>query len=249
MRSEIGQCKLCLKERPLRNSHVIPELAYKPIYDNKHQFLELDGTTGRYGLPQKGFREPLLCEICEAIFQRHEDYFAKVWYPSDSLPNPVHDLYVVRASFDFEQFFRFHLSILWRASVAHSPRFSAVTLGPFEEALRQFLLGTVASLEFEPSVHGMILRSPQTHEIWLGLLAPTRSQYDTRYTFVFGGCSWYYCVSKQRDLLPESLRLKRPGTITMPVIDYTEESSVARAWEAWRKTPKWKEAFGQKKKK
>ena len=247
MMTKFGQCKLCLEIRPLRESHVIPELAYKPLYDDKHRFLDLDGATGTYSIPQKGFREPLLCQECEAIFQRSEDYFARYWYQRDPLPNPVHDVYVERTGFDFEPFYRFHLSILWRASVAQSARFSAVTLGPFEEPFRQFLLGLAASLQVEFSVYGMVLRHPRTHELSPIMSAPTRSRFNgvTTYTFVFGSCSWYYCVSKQPPPFAESLRLKRPGKIIMPVIDYTAEGSITRAWGKWRKTPKWKDAFEQ----
>jgi hypothetical protein len=57
----------------------------------------------------------------------------------------VQDLYVERRAFDFERFFRFHLSVLWRASVAQSSQFAAVSLGPFEERFRRFLCGPPSS--------------------------------------------------------------------------------------------------------
>ncbi len=54
-------CALCL-ERPLRDSHVIPEFLYKSIYDEKHRFYAL--AVGEYpGYEQKGIRESLLCEL------------------------------------------------------------------------------------------------------------------------------------------------------------------------------------------
>ena len=53
-------CKLCNKERELRNSHIVPEFFYKEIYDEKHRiFPRKEGR--KYGQMQKGYREPLLC--------------------------------------------------------------------------------------------------------------------------------------------------------------------------------------------
>jgi hypothetical protein len=182
----------------------------------------------------------MLCDNCEAVFQRVEHYFAKHWFQLDPLPDSVDSIYVERAGFDFEPYFRFHLSILWRASVARDPMFTAVKLGPFEEPLRRFLLGTDETLQYEPSIYAMVLRRPRTHELWNRIVVvPVRSRIKevTTYASAFGGCSWYYCVSKQGGAFPESLRLKRPGSIIMPVIDYTDEGSIiTQAWKAWQKS-------------
>lgn len=232
-------CRLCRQVKPLRRSHVIPELAYRPLYDADSRALHLDGATGKSRKVQQGRYERLLCGDCEGRFQRHEHYFSLLWFQRDPLPDPVEGIYLERSGFDFELFFRFHLSVLWRASVAREPMFSAVSLGPFEEPLRQFLLGTLPKLEHEPSVYGRVLRRPGTHELWSRMVtAPVRSRIKgiTTYTFVFGGCSWHYCVSKHGAPFPERLRLRRPGGMIMPVIDYTEEGSIARAWKAWQRS-------------
>ena len=231
------RCKLCLNETALRKSHVLPELVFRPVYDDDSRCLQLDGTTGKRRIVQQGWYEHLLCDKCEAIFQPAERYFAVYWYQRAPLPDPVEAVYIERVGFDFEPFFRFHLSILWRASVAQGSMFSAVTLGPFEESFRRFLLGVDSTLQYEPGVYGMILRRPRTHELWSRMvLAPVRSKINgiTTYTVVFGGCSWYYCVSKQGNPFPESLRLKQPGVMIMPVIDYIKESSISQAWKAWQ---------------
>jgi hypothetical protein len=233
------QCRLCLRIRALRKSHVLPEFLYRPVYEADSRCWHLDGATGKRRRVQQGHYERLLCEECEGIFQRAERYFSVLWYNQDPLPDPVEVPYVERSGFEFEPFLRFHLSILWRASVAQHPMFAAVTLGPFEEPLRQFLLGAIATLQYEPALYGMILRRPRTNELWSRMvIAPVGSRIDgiKTYTFVFGGCSWYYGVSKQGSPFPESLRLKRPGTMVMPVIDYTEEGSIAQACKAWQRS-------------
>jgi hypothetical protein len=196
---------------------------------------------------QQGRYERLLCGECEKILQRDEQYFSVLWYKRDPLPDPVEAAYLERAGFEFEPFFRFHVSVLWRASVARDAMFSAVSLGPFEETLRQFLFREVVAPEYEPAIYGMILRRPRTHELWNRMVVgPVRSKVDriTTYRFVFGGCSWVYAVSKQGSPLPESLRLTRPGRLVMPVIDYTEEGSIAQAWKAWRRSSLGASLFG-----
>jgi len=35
-------CRLCLQERPLRDSHIIPEFLYRPLVDEKHRAAALD---------------------------------------------------------------------------------------------------------------------------------------------------------------------------------------------------------------
>ena len=62
----VRACALCGSDlRPLRNSHIIPEFMYKAIYDDKHRHYLLSSLSGDAdsGI-QKGFREPLLCEVC-----------------------------------------------------------------------------------------------------------------------------------------------------------------------------------------
>ena len=62
----MGTCKLCSAERKLRNSHILPEFMYGPVYeDGDHRFRLVDVETGRARLHQKGLREPLRCQVCE----------------------------------------------------------------------------------------------------------------------------------------------------------------------------------------
>jgi hypothetical protein len=59
-------CALCLRESPLRLSHIIPEFAYKPAYDEKHRAHAIPGHAPDDNFyVQKGFRYPLLCDECE----------------------------------------------------------------------------------------------------------------------------------------------------------------------------------------
>ena len=60
------KCRLCLKEKPIQNSHIIPEFLYKPLYDNLHRFKSLSTLPEiKIEYKQKGIREKLLCRDCE----------------------------------------------------------------------------------------------------------------------------------------------------------------------------------------
>lgn len=232
-----GDCKLCTNRMELCHSHIIPEFMWRPIYDDNSRALTLDGGTGKKRPLQKGLREYMLCRNCEDILQKDETWFSNYWFQNQPLPNPAEGQYVDLNGFDFEPFFRFHLSILWRAAVATRVEFSAISLGPYKEKIRQFLLGESPGFRKEPSIFGLVLRRPQSHELcqWI-VMAPVQSRISgvRTFIFVFGGCAWKYGVSCHAVPFPESLQLKRPGRIVLPIIDYTEEGSISRAWKKWK---------------
>ena len=73
-------CALCLLQKPLLNSHIVPEFMYREyIYETqngvKEKFMgvsrdEFDSVR-TYG---KGLTEELLCVDCELRFSRFENY-------------------------------------------------------------------------------------------------------------------------------------------------------------------------------
>lgn len=70
------------------------------------------------------------------------------------------------------------------------------------------------------------------------VLAPVRSRASgvPTFTFVFGGCAWKYGVSGHAVPFAEFLQLKRPGRMVLPIIDYTQEGSISRAWNEWHES-------------
>ncbi len=59
----LKDCALCLEERKLKNSHIIPEFVYKAlgVYDEKHRFGGFStDPDDKVTTHQKGFREYLL---------------------------------------------------------------------------------------------------------------------------------------------------------------------------------------------
>ena len=65
-KEQVETCRLCLEEATLCNSHILSEFFYKPMYDEKHRALKFTREPYNRKYIQKGFREYLLCEKCEA---------------------------------------------------------------------------------------------------------------------------------------------------------------------------------------
>src|SRR4051794_18890200 len=117
--SNLGTCALCENTRPLRLSHIVPEFAYKPIYDKKHRlisFSPLDVDAKWY--EQKGLRDRLLCDDCEGYFNTNFEHpFKQYWIDKNPLGRHAGQEVIVLDDVDYPRFKLFHLSVLWRASV------------------------------------------------------------------------------------------------------------------------------------
>jgi hypothetical protein len=117
-------CRLCGDLKPLEYSHVLPEFVYKPLYDDKHEFLSVAANgTAITEEHDKGYREWLLCRSCEDSFSRWEDHGARVLgnaLPQLRVATPGE---IVRVAADYEKLKLFQLSLLWRATVASEPTF------------------------------------------------------------------------------------------------------------------------------
>lgn len=150
----IGHCRLCLQIKNLRQSHIIPEFIYKPLYSSKHLLRTI--TDAKKGLEprliQKGYREELLCQDCESYLNiNFEHPSVEIWKTLTSQASSntinvreVRDKQQNRAliinGFDYPTFKLFLLSIIWRVSISTQHGFQHINLGPHEEKIRQMLL-------------------------------------------------------------------------------------------------------------
>jgi len=131
-------CRLCGQVRALCRSHIVPELAYEPIKNDKDQIYALGPTTKKV---QTGYFEKLLCQECEALLSRYENSFKQVWM--DTIPpefghlrtRPLTDLISVDVP-DYTRFKLFHLSVFWRAAVSTGFKTDPkVSFGPYSDEI------------------------------------------------------------------------------------------------------------------
>lgn len=142
-------CKLCLKDKELRNSHILPEFMYQSLYNldvkrfNSFE-INLDKIEdSKKQILQKGIREYLLCQSCETLLSRYEKYASETLY-SKNLNNktfiveakqtPDQNFFTYDyAGFNYKDFRIFLLSILWRLIISKSFKTPDIECGLIEE--------------------------------------------------------------------------------------------------------------------
>jgi hypothetical protein len=187
-------CRLCLRDLPLHDSHIIPEFMYGTVYDPKHRYftIPVDGT--RASTEQKGIRERMLCAECEQRIGQWERYVAHLWQGIETVRSRRDGKVVTLEGVDYARFKLFQMSVLWRAAVSTHTFFSKVRLHERDEdALRTLLL---ASDPGSPNVYGCVMSALVHNDKPVAnlMLQPTHVHMDTClcYRFIFGGMIWVH---------------------------------------------------------
>ena len=189
-------CKLCGKKRELRNSHIIPEFFFKPIYNNKHRVTVFQLEPHQNHIIQKGYRERLFCEDCEGKFSRYEDYVAKEWYQNNIIPKSTSQDVIKIESLDYKPFKLFHLSILFRASVSTKSIFENIDLGPHEYNIKELILEDDPGSKNRYTFFGKYLvHKGDLFDSFILQPLKTRLESHRAFIFFFGGVQWHYLVS------------------------------------------------------
>jgi hypothetical protein len=190
-------CRLCRSDRPLRNSHILPEFVYAAVYDEKHQFitLPLDGA-GAEATHQKGLREPLLCDECEQALGKRERYASQLLFHKKGLKHFRQDATLFVPGVDYVGFRLFLLGLLWKMGESKRSEFHQVRLGPHSERLRQLLL---AENPGRPHEYPCIIRAVRRHKAALRrtIVPPFkfRKSGHTAYRLSFAGFFWTFWLS------------------------------------------------------
>jgi hypothetical protein len=219
------RCRLCNEERELADSHIISEFLYKPTYREKHRAKQIELPACKTRHIQKGHREELLCFECEQRFSKYERYFSQIWYGNQAKrPSAVHPPGVAIQGLDYARFKLFHLSVLWRAAISSRDEYQAVRLGIHERRIADLLLRGDPSSDDQYPIGAFALVDRNTDKCLEGLIVSPvvrKSEGQTTYIFVFGGCAWLYGVSSHWvRWFPRSLR--EDGTLTVPSMPFDE---------------------------
>jgi len=213
-------CALCCQSKPLRKSHVVPEFAYKPAYDEKHRLVEYDPVAQqKTGLPQKGLYCRLLCDDCEQLInEEYEKPFLSYWRDGDVLEPLATCELVVLDGIDYPTFKLFHLSVLFRAHASDLSNFADIQLGEHAETVRQMVLcGDCGDHSQYPILCWAICDNRD--QILYAFVGPGHMiELDGAqgYCFTFCGCEWRYMITL--DDIPQFAEccLQRDGTL--PVV-------------------------------
>jgi len=137
MGAPVGVCKLCGQTGPLSRSHIVPEFAYAPIKNDKNQMCAVGETRKTV---QVGYRERMLCSVCETLLSGYETKFKRLWM--DSIPpdfshlatGPLEDVISVDVP-DYDAFKLFHLSVFWRAAASTGFKIGNISFGLYEKEI------------------------------------------------------------------------------------------------------------------
>jgi hypothetical protein len=229
------QCRLCHQNRPLRNSHVLPEFLYAALYDEKHRYLAVSlAEDTPTVIHQKGLREKLLCGDCEQLLGRYERYASQLLYHKPVSTWKQDQRLIAVDDVDYVQFKLFLLSLLWRAGVSKLPEFNAVELGAHESIIRELLLNDdpgpatlYACLISVFSLHQSLMQRTMVPFIRI------RTRGLRGYRAVFGGFLWHFIVASVGHQLPAAqLSLHATGRLVVHVLTPEAADRLVREWAA-----------------
>ncbi len=140
------ECKFCLKDKKLIDAHIIPRCFFEAMRDQKDNrpFQLLSNTQNEHShkLWIGSYDKNILCEDCEKVFQKYDDYACKILLSnvnnSDYILNPNGNKIGYKLeNVDYEKLKLFFLSVLWRASVSKRKEFQKVNVNrAFEDCLK-----------------------------------------------------------------------------------------------------------------
>jgi len=222
----IGTCKLCRRDDlELRDSHFIPAAILRALREDRLPNPNPVIVTSSLALTSsRPITDHILCEACEGAFSRGgEEWVANNIAQRDTFPlydvlrpaQPLSEddelvLYEGRAidGLRRDQLGYFGLSIFWRSAAHRWPmtlrksRPPQIELGPFEEAIRSFLVGAT---EFPQDVALIVtLRPFDTQNLLATLPALARREGDYRlFKFLVPGIDYTLAIGHS---LPDIVR-------------------------------------------
>ncbi len=174
-------CRGCQKERKLIKAHIIPESFFRGLREGKLS-PEIHSTAGGF-YPKKApigvYDKEILCNECEQIFQKYDDYGCQILIKNESNFEPLdhegkHVGYRIN-SIDNKKLKLFFLSVLWRASISRHYFYSRVALNKLENKLKELIWNnnpggkhdfSFALGKFEDDGAGRTIQNPFQERFW-----------------------------------------------------------------------------------
>jgi hypothetical protein len=179
-----GICRLCLKERDLCESHVIPKALYPTKNQKSATITRETATPGR----SPHVKEHLLCRDCETKFTRNGESDVLKWLapkvknfpladrlnvalPRERFPD-VSRFAAYDLGLDAKKFAYFAVSVIWRAAVhawtlPDGTKTSPLDLGSHEDIIRTYLLGETDFPHDVMAVIVLVCSDPEARQLWI----------------------------------------------------------------------------------
>jgi hypothetical protein len=233
--SVFGDCPLCLsKGCQLAHSHIIPEFAYQPCYDEKGRMVAVRTSGPKIeSYLQKGLRQYLLCLPCEARLSKWEGHAKSVFENRIDLSNLDENGWTHVVT-DYRLFKLYTMSLIWRMGVTTLPAFESVQLGAkHERILRDALM---AGDPLAPHRYPTIICAVTISNEWLPdwITPPHRGDFQgiANYAGIIGGFLHSFFVnSRPVPRHQKPLALQADGVLKIPARNVREIPFLLKAIE------------------
>jgi hypothetical protein len=209
---EFGKCRLCLEDKPLCESHLVPEALYRFCRRGGHTPIAM--TEEEVGPSDKEITAPVLCGGCEDHLNKHGENWLIPKLAKDQR-FPFYDLVTKQTGVPIGNEIRyscrgdqigvrkltnFAIGVFWKASAHwwHMPGpYPLIELGKYREEFRLFLR---REAEFPKHAALMVLIMPP-HKSTEGFNLPDlrRRKPFHQYVFVVPGIIFMLCVGRGLD--------------------------------------------------
>ncbi|KAF1082710.1 MAG: hypothetical protein GQF41_0477 [Candidatus Rifleibacterium amylolyticum] len=137
-------CKLCDQTKALIKAHCIPKAFFVTLKDDvKEPLLIVKKGDKHTKRSQIGvYDKKILCSECEKVFQEWDDYGQKILIKERGKAQKlmVGSFPVLKfENVDYAKLKMFVISVFWRAGISNEPYYEKITLGPFEQKLRNMI--------------------------------------------------------------------------------------------------------------
>lgn len=218
-----GVCSLCLKQKRLVDSHIIPKFHYTPLKAKEGLFYTLSSDPEiSEKKEQKGATEYLLCAECDNVtLQKNEEHLARVLFGGTKIRVLNKGYYIHLSGFDYKRIKIALLSILWRMSLSKDKRFKSVKLGELDnERIRKIIIDNLDLAEEEypisftiPLLDGKFY--PDCHFFPDSI----REGANRLYRCVISGFIFSFWIGAQVDSEAQSLFIQADGSWIVPKME------------------------------
>ncbi len=233
---KIGKCKLCDRECELiKQSHIIPEFMYKPLYNKHHRYYEFSIQSivkNKELTPLRNigeFEKYILCQKCDnELLGTLESYASKILNGTNkrTAETPICTNYNNNGyefseckNIDYTKFKLFLLSILWRAHITSRDFFKNVDLGDrHANRIKEMLISGNAGEEDEyPLIVMSTIRAKSKYkDVILTPLKEVSKDGVKSYIFSIGAFKYQFYVNSPQHKLPpfvKEFRLKKDNSL------------------------------------
>jgi len=151
-----GVCKLCDKNKLLKNSHIVTKNLFKGVFEEQHSVKIITAENKNHSrIMQDGFKEYLLCDECEQKFGRWENNLYKTLVDIENEKSKILDISKLTngnlfvRGIDYNAFKKSLLSFIWRMSISSIIEFKDFNLGDLEAEFKSILMTDSPVKEWE----------------------------------------------------------------------------------------------------